>query len=602
MDFIQKLKPKINRWRQNPAAFWIAILFLNSLLLLPEVILFASVHPLLPIPPLHGPQGWYGMVSYFFRRENQDFFRIIADFYVLLSLFVLPFPFCKKKNFRRILLLVYFFLFTFQVYDVGMLVAFGKHPILYNDIRLLMSAAYLAVDISFSHMLLNILGIILLAGGILTVIPFLFKIIADTLQTVTLNRFRKIAGILVGIYVFASTLWFGFNAPISTVHWIFPKFLTNLAESSLVYSKLKKIHGQPVDSTYYHYRNIDLNQKPDIYLLMIESYGKILVDQPELRPGYQKMMHDFQDSLTTSGWSAVTNYSRSPISGGLSWLSIGTVFYGMKIKDQAIYTYMMNQRNHLPGLLQFFQHQGYHTFNLQPLNRVRAGYSLEKYQELYNFDVPIYFEDLNFEADQFGFGFMPDQYSLNYATEKFLKPVPPPRFLFFITISSHYPWNFIPTFEKNWPLSKFSRNSDDQFSNQLKRAYHRRIISKQHYVNYLKVIEYELRVVFDYISRTSSQNSVFIILGDHQPPLITRSHPNFFTPIHIVSKNRNFLQIFEKYGFTNGLLKTCEDLPTVKHQGIYSMLVRALVINDTKEVPVVLPPYKPEGISLSIIQ
>jgi hypothetical protein len=448
------------------------------------------------------------------------------------------------------------------------------------------------------------MGVGLVIGVILFLIPFFFNAITQNIRTIYQNRMGIVIFIVTGIVIFSLTFWFGFYSKKSTVHWILPKFFLNVKESFQVYSQLKAYETQPIDSTYYDYLNLKLDYKPNIYLFMIESYGKILSDHPKLKTEYQKMMIHFENCLGKEGWITSTNYSEAPISGGLSWLSIATVFYGIKIKDQAIYTHIMNNRNNLPGFLQFLHKQGYHTFNLQPLNRVRAGYSLKIYDQFFNFDVPIYFDDLDFNAEKYGFDFISDQYSLNYTHKKFIEDVDDPHFLFFITLSSHYPWNNIPRYNENWKNISSEVQLEKKISQQLRTTFRRRFISDTHYLNYLKAIKYEFEVLTDYIIKLNSPNAIFILLGDHQPPLITKDYPSFYTPIHIISRDITLIEAFKTFGFSDGMFKDTNESANLKHEGIYSLIVHILAqqystISTSKEK---LPLYKPMGIALSILR
>ncbi|MEJ2537457.1 MAG: CDP-alcohol phosphatidyltransferase family protein [Calditrichia bacterium] len=76
MDTYQKIKIKLKSLQETPAVFWFALILLNTLLLLPAMVFYPGSSQFFPIPPLNTPRGWYDTLAFFFRRENQDFFRI----------------------------------------------------------------------------------------------------------------------------------------------------------------------------------------------------------------------------------------------------------------------------------------------------------------------------------------------------------------------------------------------------------------------------------------------------------------------------------------------------------------------------------------------
>ena len=112
--------------------------------------------------------------------------------------------------------------------------------------------------------------------------------------------------------------------------------------------------------------------------------------------------------------------------------------------------------------------------------------------------------------------------------------------------------------------------------------------------NYFDAIEYQLRFLVDFVRKEENEQSIFILIGDHQPPRVARKADGFETPIHIISKDVDFINSFAEYGFGEGL-RVQDNVEMVKHESIYSMLMRALVANYGED-PTILPPYLPGGL------
>ena len=605
MDSEKGLKQKLYSLQNNKYFFWFSLVILNSLFLLPEVLFHPAQNQLIPLPPLHAPRGWYDFVVFFFRRENIDFFRLVVDFYFLLTVLWLTRKTRYFQLIRRIAIVVYLFLLLFHAYDTIMLFTFGHHPILYNDLKLALGAFYLLVDISFSRLFLGILVIIIPSIITLTLIPFFFNTLALRIEKMNLKRATLIAGIALWAMILGFAFWFTFQYQKSCFRWVTPKIVQNIKESYRVHQSLEVLKTAPIDSAYYSYQNIPLVQKPNIYLFLLESYGKVLAERPELRPAYFEMMKKFENELHSTGWFTATNYSASPISGGISWLSIATTLNGMKIKDQALYSLLLSRVRNLPGLVQFLKSQHYHTFNLQPMNRPRAGYSFSEYDAFFPFDTQVYFDKLHFQASPFGYGFIPDQYSLFFTHQNYLRSALQPYFLFFMTTSSHYPWTNVPRYISHWdslnPGTGEARNSHNLISN-VEGTYYVRFMSKKHLENYLKAMEYEIKFSLKYIEQLAPPNSIFIILGDHQPPFITNEQSSFQTPIHIISRDSLLTGSLQEYGFQPGLTKSSEAGNTIRHESIYSLLVRTLASRYSELPREKLPEFKPRGVPLSTIR
>ena len=605
MDRIRKVKQQMLRWQEHRAFFPLALILLNVLLLLPVVLLHPMENRLLPVPPFHSPRGWYDVLLFFFRRVNVDVLRLSADYIILLTLLLIAARTRWYKVTGWIVAIVYLFLLIFQIYDAATFLIFGQHPILYNDLKLLLGAFYLVVDLSFSRLFLAVSGTVLLILLTIGFIIFLFQGIFRKIGALPVRHPFTFLLILAYPLVIGLTYWFGFTSHKPAVWWITPRLVNNLKESVTLYRYLHSPVNEKPDSTYFHYGNLHLKSPPNISLFMLESYGKILARHPHTRQPYREMMQRFEEQLTDAGWHCATNYSQAPISGGLSWLSIATVLCGIKIKDQALYSYMLSNVKNYPHLPKILRELGYTTFNLQPMNRQRPGFSLKTYDDFYRYDKPIFFLDLDYRAGDFGFGFIPDQYSLYYAHEKFLKNAPRPYFLFFITTISHYPWLEIPPFVTDW--QKLRNQTTDYadsggIAGKLNYTYRIRFMSEEHFLRYLKSIEYTFRVMVDYIIHHAPEHSLIILLGDHQPPIITGAESSFQTPMHIISQDSNLVVSWLAHGFVPGLLKPASAGNTLKHQGIYSLLMQILVRNYGTKADSIRVPYQPQGIPFSIIR
>jgi hypothetical protein len=402
-----------------------------------------------------------------------------------------------------------------------------------------------------------------------------------------------------------NNLWFNFSDYRTTIYWITPKITKNLEKSVQLRSFLNAIPDTPTDSSYYDYGRIRLEFRPDIYIFMIESYGRILLDHPESQPFYTTLMKELEDSLRSKNWYGQSIFSEAPIYGGRSWLTMGSLLTGVKIKDEAVYSYFINRTRNYPHLVHFLNLQGYHTFALQPLNRVRPGFSMNRYEQFYKYQTYINFEDLDFDGPAFGFRNIPDQFSLNYANEKYIKRVKKPKFLFFLTVSSHSPWLDLPIYLDDWRDIK--KSTQDQLkekfkttSGKIQETFKQKISSGTGITEYLNHMIYEIKIVRDFILNEIHPNSIVIIIGDHQPPIVTEEYLNFATPLHIISGDQELLLSLQEYGFSPGLLLKPTQESAMRHEALYSLLIRVLTQNYSSSK--YLPKYLPEGNSISIIK
>ena len=104
----------------------------------------------------------------------------------------------------------------------------------------------------------------------------------------------------------------------------------------------------------------------------------------------------------------------------------------------------------------------------------------------------------------------------------------------------------------------------------------------------------------NFIEEKSDSNSIFILLGDHQPPTLEYKIWNAgiddaTTPIHIIGRDSLFIRSFEEHGLQAGMNIDLSKSEVLKHQGIYSLFFRQL-IKQYGEKGTELPQYFPNGL------
>lgn len=97
---------------------------------------------------------------------------------------------------------------------------------------------------------------------------------------------------------------------------------------------------------------------------------------------------------------------------------------------------------------------------------------------------------------------------------------------------------------------------------------------------YEKAIQYQLNYLSEFIANNGTANDIFILIGDHQPFNIGQID-NRLCPVHIISKDENFTNAFQPFGFVEGLFSLLDqpieaEENKVHHAGIQSMLVQVL--------------------------
>jgi hypothetical protein len=71
---------------------------------------------------------------------------------------------------------------------------------------------------------------------------------------------------------------------------------------------------------------------------------------------------------------------------------------------------------------------------------------------------------------------------------------------------------------------------------------------------YVTSVIYDLDVLRRYITERIDDDTLMIVLGDHQPSAnVTRDSPSHEVPVHVISRDRSFIQRFVAAGYVLGM-------------------------------------------------
>lgn len=504
----------------------------------------------------------------------------------------------------------------YQIYDALVYSAFGRSGLLYDDLQYVVDLLYFARD---SASLVTVVGMV---GGTLALVavgwslPRLMRVVARGRVHATcrwsIGAVHLVAWPLV-LVIAPWQQWGPENLTYQTsnervrVRTVAGKASENVQASMRMRGMLDSLRTVPVDSTYARYDSLRWSRRPNLFLLMIESYGEVLHRHPDLRAPYHDMMRRLESDLSADGWHSASAWSDAAVRGGRSWLAIASVFLGTRVGHQLLYEQFQAHPERPPHLIRFLNRQGYRTLTLQPYMKARPGLPVGN---PYGFDVTLYRNDLPYEGPPYGWGFVdvPDQWSLGYAHDKHIAPATQPVFLFFETVLSHALWNYgVPPVLPDW--TAFAASSTAASIRQLAQETGNdasallpdsltapRIVDQPTPQRFLRHIAYEWMVMRWYLQTKIPPNSLVIVMGDHQPPLLPTE--TFGVPVHVLSRDAALVEPFRMDGYVPGLHP--EGAPRRTHAGLYAEWVRAITRANGSPRDA-LPPRKPAGVAPSIL-
>jgi hypothetical protein len=309
-----------------------------------------------------------------------------------------------------------------------------------------------------------------------------------------------------------------------------------------------------------------------------------------MAPAYAVLMHRVEERLEKKGYHMATAYSAAPVHGGTSWFSISTVLTGILIDRPLAYAVVGRTGVEVPSLRRFFHEQGYRTYSLQPGTKNSAGMQLD----LFGHDELWAAPALQWHGPrQYGYGEMPDQWALGYFREHAWQAAPSPRYLYFMSVSTHFPWDdTVPPYFADW---HHPEGSTADVTPDWPLIVEKDVIGTPHRRSYFQSVEYEWRNLVELLEADDSKNVVVLIAGDHQPRLENNApETTMNSPVHVISRDPALVQRFRDAGFQPGMLADPHGAH-IKHEGLFSLMVSNLAARYSKQAV----PYFPDGISLS---
>ncbi|MGS2742910.1 alkaline phosphatase [Halomonas sp. LS-001] len=429
--------------------------------------------------------------------------------------------------------------------DVATYLAFGRSFNSYLDIPLVRAVFELLVGnvgmmagivVSFLAALLLTLVFVLLGRLLLPSRPLALKSVKGALALVIaggsgvlialeLNGMRVVDVARVPMVNTGMFQW----QQITQTHAARKEFATTLADSPIEVQSLPGLADKRVLLTF------------------VESYGASAIEDARYQSVIAPMLDEMQQRLDERDIRVASGWLESPIQGGQSWLAHATALSGRKVDNQLWYRLMLESAT--GTLVDDFKSTGHRTLAVMPA--ITRTWPEGKD---YGFDEIHAADDLEYAGPALNWVTMPDQYTLDYTERELLDDGP--VFAKIALISSHAPWTpIIPVLEE-WSLigngSLYARwenagETPDVLWQDLERV-------REHYA---RSVEYAVKVAGRWAERVANENTLLIVLGDHQAaPLITAEkngdEPSRAVPIHVISADPALITPWLSRGFTLG--------------------------------------------------
>jgi hypothetical protein len=276
----------------------------------------------------------------------------------------------------------------------------------------------------------------------------------------------------------------------------------------------------------------------DVILVFVESYGRSAIEDPGLAPQVNSLLDNGTSRLRAAGFDSRSAFLTSSTVGGGSWLAHSTLLSGLWINNQRRYrTLVVSDRITLNNL---FRRAGWRTVDVEPA-------LLHPYPEgaYFGYDKIYGGRDLGYHGPWFAYSTMPDQYTMSaFQRIEHSAPGHPPVMAEITLLSSHAPWTAIPS------MIDWTDVGDGSAFNRMDAREH----PGDTRTNYRRSIEYSLDTVISWVQTYGDNNTVMVVLGDHQPGrAVIGEDTNRDVPITIVAHDPAVLDRISGWGWQDGL-------------------------------------------------
>jgi hypothetical protein len=284
----------------------------------------------------------------------------------------------------------------------------------------------------------------------------------------------------------------------------------------------------------------------DVIFAFVESYGRVAVQDSSIAPGVDRTLDDGTRRLRAAGFSARSAFLTSPTFGAISWLAHSTFQSGLWVDSQQRYDTLLTS-NRLT-FSKLFKRAGWRTVGDIPANTHDWPQG-----SFYDYDKFYDSRNVGYAGPRFGYPTMPDQYSLDALhrlelSKTHRKPVMAEIDL----VTSHAPWSRTPHM-----IDQARVGDGSVFAGMPQRAPSKTVIwrsAARVQAAYGESIQYSLNALVSFIQSYGNNNTVLVLLGDHQPvKIVSGQHPDHDVPITVVAHDPAVLDKISGWGWQGGM-------------------------------------------------
>ncbi len=284
----------------------------------------------------------------------------------------------------------------------------------------------------------------------------------------------------------------------------------------------------------------------DVLFVFVESFGRVAVEGSSFSAGVNAVLASGTEQLKEAGFSSRSAFLTSPTFGALSWLAHATLQSGLWVDSQQRYDVLVTSSR--LTLSQLFGRAGWRTVADVPANtKDWPQGAFYRYDHIYDS------RNVGYEGPRFGYPTMPDQYTLDaFHRLELAQEQRRPVMAEIDLISSHAPWSRTPRMIDQSAVGDGSVYDD--MPEQLPSETDIWPSPRRVQAAYGTSIEYSLNALVTFVTTYGDEDSVVVLLGDHQPAtIVSGDDAGHDVPIAIVSSDPAVFDPISGWAWHKGL-------------------------------------------------
>ena len=423
--------------------------------------------------------------------------------------------------------------------DVTAPALYGRDINLYWDLRFIPDVAAMVIRVvPLWLVLVSLAAAVLVLFGIYALLRWALGRVGDAMANARERHALGLLGLVVLVLFVGQRVTAGMPDPFST-----PVVRTYVRQVRLVAEALTGSTSLPASPLMQS--DLSLVGDADVFLFFVESYGAVSWERPSFARELAASRARFEDAIRATNRQVVSAFVESPTFGGSSWLAHLSLMSGIEVRGPDTNALLMTQKR--DSAVTAFSRHGYRTVALMPgLKQVWPEGAFYRFDDIYSG------ERLSYNGPEFGWFAIPDQFSL--ATLDAIEVSRQPRaplFVFFPTISTHFPFSPTPPYQPDWRKVLTDEPYDGP---QIVRAYSKQPDWVDFGPGYVDAMTYDFACLEGYLRARPDRDFIMILLGDHQPPAaVSGEHAPWDVPVHVVASRQAVLDRLIASGFRAGL-------------------------------------------------